>query len=280
MHIQYWGYLKREKLAWACLGIILIFFLLAIFPFWMAPYPEGDYVTSPFLTYNLRHILGTNDLGQDILSEVIWGARYTLWIGFGCALLGTFIAILFSFLATTMGWAMEQVLMRFVDLMITIPSLLLIILFGVYIEVDAVRLILLLSFFLWAHSTRIFREKIKETLTKPYVRYAEGLGAKRPYLLIRHVLPELYPLIMLAVVRKFKMGVFLEAIASFLGVCAFEGKSWGGMLRNALEYPGFPNWWSWLLGPSVALSLLLISLGVLGAMMEEMVEPRLRRQQG
>ncbi|MBW1992091.1 MAG: ABC transporter permease [Deltaproteobacteria bacterium] len=258
-------------------SILAVIVLLALLGPWVYPCSPWEYVGRPLAPPSWAHPLGTNDVGQDLLSELIYGARTSLGIGFAVGLVGTLVSLMVALSSVLKGGRFDFVLMRLVDAWLTIPPLLLVMLLVAFVPPKVSVLILALSLFSWAGGARIFRAQALELRSELYVEAAVAMGASGPYLVRRHFLPGLYHLIILNFLVLTRRAVLLESSLAFLGLADPQHKSWGMMLQYGMKFMALGDLWvRWLLPPALALGLTLISLALIGFGLERRFEPTLR----
>jgi peptide/nickel transport system permease protein len=256
------------------LGIIL---LLALAGPWLCPYNPWEYAGKPLEQPSLAHPLGTNDVGQDLLSELIYGTRTSVGIGLAVGLISVLISLVLSMSSVLKGGMWDFAIMRLVDAWLTIPPLLLILLIVAFVPPRVTVLILALSLFSWAGGTRILRSQGLEIKQELYVEAALAMGASAPYLARRHFLPGLYHLIILNFLVQTRRAILLESSLAFLGLADPQHKSWGVMIQYGMKFMALGDYWLWwLLPPALALGLTLVSLALIGFGLESRFEPTLR----
>lgn len=256
------GHLTRDGYAVTGLLICGTLLVLAAAAPLLAPY-SPEYTGGPVLTPpRPPHWLGTNALGQDVLSQLLCGLRTSLLVGLGTGLSGTLLGLLLGSLAGYYpGWP-GILIMRLVDIFMTIPRLPLIILLAVFLKPRLLNVILVLILFTWPDITRTVRSCVLSLRQREYVKFAVLSGAGFSYVLRRHLLAELLPLLVAKAVQTTSYAIAAEAGLSFLGLGDPSHKSLGIIIRSALDYPGVlwtPAWQWWFLPAA-----LLISLAVLG----------------
>jgi len=261
------------------LGAILLaaILILALAGPWLYPYDPWEYVGKPLEPPSLAHPLGTNDVGQDLLAELIYGTRTSLEIGLAVGLIGVLLSLLLSLSSVLKGGLWDFSVMRLVDAWLTIPPLLLVLLIVAFVPPRVPVLILALSLFSWAGGTRILRSQGLEIKGELYVEAARAMGASVPYLARRHFLPGLYPLIILSFLVQTRRAILLESSLAFLGLADPQHKSWGVMIQYGMKFMALGDYWVWwLLPPALALGLTLVSLALIGFGLESRFEPTLR----
>jgi peptide/nickel transport system permease protein len=258
--------------------LFLVIVILAVTAPWLSPYNPWQYAGPPLASPTWAHPLGTNDVGQDLWSELLYGTRTSLVIGLAVALIGTGLSLLVGISAILKGGLYDFTLMRLVDGWLTIPPLLLVLLITAFLQPRLPTLILVLSLFSWAGGARILRSQGLEVKQAPYVQAAQALGASPFHIAWRHIVPALYPLVTLSFLVQIRRAILLESSLAFLGLADPHHKSWGVMIQYGLKFVALGDYWLWwLLPPALALGLTLISLALIGFGLESRFEPTLRR---
>ncbi len=276
------GFIRSKSKAARVLGGIGLLLLMglvavAVFAPWVAPYDPKALGESPYQPPSTAHWLGTNDVGQDIFSELVYGARISLAIGLLSALCAVGIGLLIGLLAGYFRGGVETVLMRVIDLTLAFPFLPLVIVLATFWGRGLVTTVLVLAIVLWARPARILRAQTLKVREFPHVVAARAMGAPSAYILARHVLPYLLPLATAQFVRVANIAVLIEAALAFLGLGDPNWESWGTMLffanaRNAI----LTNAWLWWVLPTgLALTCLVVGLAFLSVFVEEWADPRL-----
>ena len=271
------GLIRRYPLVFTGAVLLAVIVLLALAGPWLYPYNPWEYVGKPLEPPSWAHLLGTNDVGQDLLSELIYGTRTSMVIGLSVGLIGVLISLILSLSSVLRGGLWDFALMRLVDAWLTIPPLLLVLLIVAFVPPRVSVLILALSLFSWAGSTRILRSQGLEIKGELYVEAALAMGASAPYLARRHFLPGLYHLVILSFLVQTRRAILLESSLAFLGLADPQHKSWGIMIQYGMKFMALGDYWLWwLLPPALALGLTLVSLALIGFGLESQFEPTLR----
>ncbi len=262
------------------LTILAGFLLLAAAAPVVAPYDPAVYSGEPLARPSPAHLFGTNDVGQDILSELIYGARVSLAVGLVAGSLTTALAAAVGVVAGYLrGWP-DLVLMRAVDFLMAIPHLPLMLLVAAYAGPSLANVILVIVLLGWMVPARVVRSQVLIVRGEAYVEAAVALGARSLEVMVRHVLPALGPILVSVLVAQAARAVMLEAGLAFLGLGDPTAKSWGLIIRQALNYRGIyftPHWVWWLLPPGLCISLLVLGITLIGIGLENRMDPRLRR---
>ena len=271
------GLIRRYPVVFAGAVLLAVIVLLALAGPWLYPYNPWEYVGKPLEPPSWAHPLGTNDVGQDLLSELIYGTRPSMVIGLSVGLIGVLVSLMLSLSSVLRGGIWDFTLMRLVDAWLTIPPLLLVLLIVAFVPPRVSVLILALSLFSWAGSTRILRSQGLEIKGELYVEAALAMGASAPYLARRHFLPGLYHLVILSFLVQTRRAILLESSLAFLGLADPQHKSWGIMIQYGMKFMALGDYWLWwLLPPALALGLTLVSLALIGFGLESQFEPTLR----
>jgi peptide/nickel transport system permease protein len=262
-------------------AVLVLFVLVALAAPLLAPYDPHAFSGRPLERPSAAHLLGTNDAGQDILSELIYGARVSLAVGLGAALGTVALALLVGGVAGYAGGPLDAVLMRLVDVMLTLPRLPLLILLAAFLGSGLPQTVAIISLLFWPATARVIRAQVQSQRARGYVRMARNFGGGPGYVLRRHILPSIAPLIAFGLVTAAGRAVAMEAGLAFLGLGDATAKSWGLMMRYALDLPGLlltDRWLWWLLPPGLCITLLVLALVYAGMGLEGRLHPRLARR--
>jgi len=276
MHIDLKKEIKESGPGRTGLIILLLMITIALAAPILAPYDPYQQSTASLLSPSWSHWLGTNHVGQDIWSRLVFGARTSLLVGFGVGILATLLSTVFGVSAALVGGLYEKVVMRIVDAFIVIPMIIIIILISAYIRPGILILILLLSLLSWQGGARIMRAQALSLKERGHVAAAKSFGANRFYLAWRHIVPDLGPILLVEFIYGVRRAVFMEAGLAFLGISDPTVVSWGMMMRDALSFSYLNVWQWWLVPTGLALSLIIIGLTFVGHAAEPVIEPRLR----
>lgn len=264
----------------ASLGLILItgFVLTAIFAPIISPHHPRDRVGRPFQPPSVEHPFGTNDIGQDILSELIYGTQISLMVGVTAGFVTVFIGVSIGLLAGYFSnWG--RWLMRLTDIVLILPFLPLLIILSAYLGRGVFNTILVIGLLIWAGTARVIRSQVLTLVQQDYVLAAHGLGATDRHIILRHILPQVMLLAIGEFVQATSAAILLEASLSFLGLGDPIEKSWGTILYWAQVRGAFlsPAWVWWVLPPGLLISLATLGFALVGFALEQNVNPRLRQ---
>ena len=270
--------LFRRKPLGAMGGVLLaVMVTLALAAEWVAPYGFDDAdIFARLEPSTATHWLGTDNLGRDLLSRVIHGARVSMAVGFGGVALGLLGAMVVGLFSGYFGGVVDAVIQRVVDAFMCFPLLLVALTIMALLGPGLANVILTLGLVLAVRDSRVIRGAVMSVKLNLYVEAARALGAPHGVILRRHVLPNIFaPVIILATVNLGAV-ILIEAALSFLGFgVPPPHPSWGGMLSTAgvvhmLRAPWLAFW------PGVALSLAVFSANMLGDALRDILDPRLR----
>ncbi|MGD2201533.1 MAG: ABC transporter permease [Candidatus Bathyarchaeota archaeon] len=275
---------RRSKSGLLGLAILLTFILTAIFAPFLAPYDPYKRVDRPFRPPSNEYILGTNDIGQDIFSELIFGTRISLTIGFAAAIFTVTIGTLIGVVAGFLGGSIDEVLMRFTDVIMILPSIpLLILLMAIFGKQSFFIMVLAISILGWTGTARMVRSSTLSIKERMYVEASKAIGAGDRHIITKHILPNVSPLIMATMIYQVAGAMMSEAGLAFLGLGNPGNKSWGMILHYAqtsggwYANMGYPAWW-WIIPPGLCIAFTVASLVLIGQTLEEIINPRLRRR--
>jgi len=276
MHIDVKKEIKESGPGKAGLLILLLMIAVALLAPVLARYDPSQQSTASLLPPSWEHWLGTNHVGQDIWSRLLFGARTSLLVGFGVGFLSTLLGTIFGVSAALIGGLYDKVVMRIVDAFIVIPTVIIVILVAAYTKPSVLILILLLSLLNWQGGARVVRAQALSLKERGHVAAVRSFGASHFYVAWRHIVPDLGPILLVDFIYGVRRAVFMEAGLAFLGISDPTLVSWGMMMRDALSFSYLNVWQWWLVPTGLALSLTIIGLTFIGYAAEPVLEPRLR----
>jgi peptide/nickel transport system permease protein len=260
---------------WVGVAVIGVFALVALLAPWLAPFDPRLPVDEPLRPPGNGYLLGTNDLGQDVLSQVIYGTRATLAVVAGVVAISTAMSWLVG-LAAGASRRLEAPLMAVSDLLLALPSLPLLLLVLTLTGSSRRMLVLALGFISWPAYARVVRGVVVQTRTAPYVEAARSLGATPPHLARFHLLPATLAVLPTKLVLSARYAVFAEATLAFFGLGTGGAASWGTMLSWAFADPllfARPVWPWLVLPPALAIALLVLATLWVGEAAERLAHP-------
>ena len=257
--------------------ILLAFVLIALFGPLFAPYGEREQVGPLFGTPSGKHPLGLDDGGIDVLSLLIYGARVTLIVGFAGAVVAMLVGGTIGILAGYFGGKLDNALMRVTDYFLVIPDLVLMIVVASIWGRSLRNIILIIGLIYWTFMARLIRSQVKVVRERAYVKRAQALGASHARIILKHVIPQIMPLLLAQTVLMVALAIFLETAISFLGLGDPSVASWGKMIENAFERSAisYGAWWA-IVPPGIAVALVIMAFNMVGTAAEDSLNPRLK----
>ena len=262
----------------AGMAVVCVALFLGIFSDRLSVHPYNLPSGSAFEAPGPVHWLGTDDLGIDLWAQICFGARVSMIIGFGTALLAGIGGSLIGICSGYFGGLIDKIVMRVTDIIIVLPDLPTMIVLGAFFGPGIRNIIIVLAFFSWTVPARIVRSKVLSVKEEKYVVAAKSYGAKFWHLTIRHFLPNILPVVMVSVIRLFSKAIVAEAGLAFLGLGDPTSKSWGLILNHAVNFRGiyFTDYWKWwIVGPSAAIMLLVTAIAFICRDVEKIVNSKI-----
>ena len=279
-----WGYalrrFLRHRLAMGSLVVLLFLCLVAMFPDFFAPYAfdEPDFlsITLPPTTEG-NHFLGTDFLGRDTLSRIIYGLRTSLWVALVVSLLATVIGTTIGAIAGYFGGWADNVLMRLTDLVLTLPGLAVLLTISVYVgQGDPKRVAIILALLFWTAFARIVRGTFLSLREKEFVEAAKASGAGDGRIIIRHILPNAVGPIIVNATLIVAAAVLTEAALGFLGFGVQPPNPALGVLINEGQSEGLKFWWL-VTFPGLVIVLIALCVNFVGDGLRDALDPQQRR---
>jgi peptide/nickel transport system permease protein len=269
--------LLRERQVAAGLGIAATFVLLALLAPVIAPDSPTKQVGSIYGHPTVAHWLGLDNGGYDILSNLLYGARTSLLVGFVASVVGIVIGGTIGLLAGYLGGVTDIVLMRTTDYFLVIPDIPLMIVAAAVFGQSLRNIIVIIGLIYWTTTARVIRAQVASLRQRAYVRRAEALGASHVRVLWSHIVPHVMPLLIANAVLMIANAIFAETYISFLGLGDPSTISWGKMIESSLQGGAifYHAWWS-ILPPGLAVTAIVLACTMAGQGMEDALNPRLR----
>jgi oligopeptide transport system permease protein len=266
--------LKRNRLAVAGLTVIAIFVALALLAPLIAPYdPQQQNLRETFESPSWTHLMGTDNLGRDWFSRLLYGARISLAVGVFAQVIILAIGMPIGLIAGYRGGATDTLLMRFTDMMYAFPDLLLIILLRSVLGGGLFTMFLIIGIVNWVDLARLVRGQALSLKNREFVDAARSLGASDREIMTRHLLPNLLGPITVIVAFGVPRAIFIEAALSFIGVgLDVSTPSWGTMVQEGYSAIfGSPHL---VIFPSIAIALLMLAFTFVGDGLRDALDPR------
>ena len=269
--------LRHRPAAVIGMTILVLVALGAILAPWIAPYPLHEQVGPVFGHPSWRHLLGLDDGGIDMVTLLMWGARVSLVVGFAATLVSMAIGGAVGVLAGYFGGWVDTVLMRITDYFLVLPDVPLMIVVAAIWGPSLFHIIIVIGILLWTSTARVIRAQVKSVRERVYVKRARALGAGHTRIVLRHVLPQVAPLLIANTVLTVAVAIFDETALSFLGLGDPSTTSLGKLIENAFERAAISSgaWWA-IAPPGALVALLILGCSLVGGSLEDALNPRLR----
>lgn len=259
------------------LAVLAVFIILAILAPWIEPYDIHTRVGPVFAPPSLKHPLGLDDGGVDMVSLLIQGGRISLIVGFAATLIAMVIGGGVGVLAGYFGGATDVVLMRITDYFLVIPDLPLAIIVAAVWGASLTHLIFVIALLLWTGTARIIRAQVKSVRERVYVKRARSIGASDVRIILRHVLPQIGPLLIANTVLTVAVAIFDETALSFLGLGDPTAITWGSIIEFAFLRTAISSgaWWA-VIPAGLCVALVIMGCFWFGQAIEDALNPRLK----
>jgi peptide/nickel transport system permease protein len=258
-------------------GSVVVLVAVALLAPVLAPYEGQALVGYPLELPSRRHLLGTNGIGQDLLSQLIWGARASLTVAVAASALAMAVSLVVGVGGALVGGLVDTVAIRTVDVFLALPRLPLILIVAAVAGPSRLNVILVIGLLSWAPAARLLRSQVLSLRQRGFVNAARGFGGGALYVVRRHLVPAIGPVLVAVAVAVAGGAVMAEAGLAFLGLGDPLGVSWGQTLNSALAEPGLyynPIWVWWVLPPGFAITLAVLGFTFLGVGLEPLMNPR------
>lgn len=264
----------------AGVALVSFFALVGVLAPWLAPYRPKAITGEVFEPPSRAHLLGTNDAGSDVLSRLIWGTRTTLVVAVCATALILAIGLALGLTAGLRGGVVDTVVMRTVDVFLALPIIPLLVFIAALAKPSLTLSILMIGLFSWAQTARIVRSQTLSLRRRGFMDSARGFGGGRLYVMRRHLVPALGPVIGANLVFVAGVAVVTEASLSFLGLGDPSAVSWGAEINRAVtnDQIGLGSLWLWWLVPfGLALTFAILGFTLIGVALEPRFNPRWSR---
>ncbi|MBU1040911.1 MAG: ABC transporter permease [Proteobacteria bacterium] len=260
-------------------GLILVggMSLAAILAPLLAPYnPNAINVDAMLLTPSAAHLLGTDALGRDVFSRILFGARVSLWVGFVAVGISSAIGLVLGLVAGYFGRLTDEIIMRGVDVMLCFPSFFLILAVIAFLEPSLVTIMAVIGLTSWMGVARLVRAETLSLRGRDFVLAAKVAGAGPVRIIFRHILPNALAPVLVSATLGIAGAILVESSLSFLGLGVQPpDASWGNMLLDGKEVLEIAPWLS--VFPGLAILFTVLGYNLLGESLRDLLDPRLRR---
>jgi peptide/nickel transport system permease protein len=273
---NFWKIFKQNKLGVVGLIILLIFVFLAIFAPLLARFPSlTTGAGEAFLNPSFKHLLGTDNLGRDLYSELLFGARITLIVSFIAVITSTVVGVLFGSIAGYYGGIIDSILMRITEIFLVIPPIFLALVLVAIFGANITNMIIVISVLSWPQTARLVRAEILSLKERPYCKAAIATGASDFKIIFSELVPNTMTTIIVNLSLTQATAILIESALSFLGFGDSSMVSWGLMLNNAQEF--FRQSWFMVFFPGMSIFLVVLSLNLVGEGLNDVFNPRRKK---
>ncbi len=268
--------LKRSRTAQFGLVIIFLFIFIAIFAPFISPYnPVSQDISQRLKPPSFAHPLGTDQLGRDILSRIIYGSRISLIVGFSAVFISGMIGVTVGMVSGFYGGKVDAIIMRLADIQLSMPFILLAIAIMAVLGPGLKNIILVLGITGWVIYARIVRGETLQVRNIDFVNAATALGNNDTRILFRHILPNVLASAIVVATLEMARMIIMEAALSFLGLgIQPPTPSWGSMVADGRDY--ITNAWWLITFPGLAIMITVLGINLFGDWLRDSLDPKLK----
>ncbi|HNA88082.1 MAG TPA: dipeptide/oligopeptide/nickel ABC transporter permease/ATP-binding protein [Anaerolineales bacterium] len=276
----FWNTFRKNRAGIIGFWMLVVVILVAIFAPILAPYEQssskGAGIEDIYTPPAAAHWFGTDDAGQDIFTNFLFGARISLVVGFFAAFISIIIGGLFGLVAGFFGGRWETFLMRFTDVMLVIPDLPLMVVIVALTKPSLFNIIFVIGILGWTTTARVVRSQTLAVKSRKFVLRARAIGAGKRHIVVRHILPLVMPILVVQAVLAISLAILNESALAFIGLGDPSALSWGQMLNFAFGRGAMSAgaWWA-LFFPGFGIVWVVLGLTLFGQGLEQVLNPRL-----
>lgn len=265
--------LRHNKVALFSILFLIFIALISVFAF-LYPYnPNKTNVSIMLQAPSLAHPFGTDELGRDYLARAIYGGRVSLLVGILAMVISTSIGVFVGTLSGYFGGKIDNLLMRMVDIISSIPWMILVTVISIFLKPGFKTIIIVIGFFTWMEISRLVRAETLSVKEREYVLYAVSTGEVSMNIIMKHIIPSVFPTIIVAATTGIANAIMTESSLSFLGIGIQQPmSSWGSLLQNAQS--NLQNAPYMAILPGILIVLTIYSFNKLGDVLRVFVEPK------
>lgn len=279
---SYWGMVLRRflrhRLAVWSLIIFMLLVIVAVAAPWLAPHDPYEMDVMAFgAPPSANHLLGTDSIGRDILSRLLYASRVSLLVGVGAVTLNVLIGVFLGGIAGYAGKRIDSIIMRFTDMMLSFPPLMIILVLVSILGPGLMNVVLVLGLLGWPRICRLIRAEVLRLKEQEFISAAIVLGVGESRILWRHLIPNAFPPVLVAATFGTAQAIIIEASLSFLGMGVQPPTaSWGNLMTDAQSMGVLGSMpWLWL-PPGILLVIAVLSINFLGDGLRDALDPRLK----
>jgi len=287
-----WRTFRKNLLGMIGLTMLVIFITMAVIavPLYTLGliqdpnnFTESSDPTRALESPSIDHLLGTDNLGRDVLSEIFYGSRNSLIVGFSAAVLTIVLGAGVGLFAGAYGKGVDEFLMRTTDLFLVIPWLPLAIILASFLpplhQPSITKIIIVIGITSWPATARIVRSQVLSIKERAFIERAYAVGASRAHIIRAHLLPNVFPLVFANAILSVSYAILSEAFLAFFGISDPTKITWGLMLYNAFHFGGFANRAYWfVLPPGICIILVVLAFTFVSYALDDILNPKLRKR--
>ncbi|HUK49739.1 MAG TPA: ABC transporter permease [Terriglobales bacterium] len=278
--VGFWNLYRSNRMGMIGLSILVFFIVIAILAPYLAPYDPTQVFASEILQPpSWRHVFGTNEAGQDLFSQVVYGSRSSLAVGFAAALIASTIGTLVGVTAGYFGQVVRELFMRVTDFFLVIPALALMIVLASVLGsgVGLTGIILAIGLVGWTGTARVVMSQTLSVKEHAFIEASRTSGAGDSYILRTHVLPNVMPVVFAQTVLVVANSILYEATLTFLGLGNPNEVTWGQILQFSFVSGAITTSWWYVLPPGLSIMLVVLGFSLTGYSLDEVFNPRVRK---
>ncbi len=265
--------LKQNKLGAIALVIIILLVIASIFAFLSPHDPNKIDIMNSLASPNKDHIFGTDEMGRDYFARALYGGRVSLTVGFLSMIISTVIGTIVGTISGYFGGRVDSLIMRTIDILMSIPTFFLILILNAYLKPGIQNIIIIIGLFSWMGIARIVRAETLSVKEREYVLYSKVIGERSNIIMLKHIIPNIFPTVIVASTLNIAGAILTESSLSFLGLGVRQpDSSWGSMLKYAQGYIGDAPYLA--LFPGILILLTVLSFNILGDVFRVAFEPK------
>jgi len=269
---------KQNLLFILGLSIVLSMTFCAIFAPLLTPYqPDALNLDNLLAAPSVHHFFGTDALGRDIYTRLLYGARVSLWVGFVAVGISLSIGVILGLISGYFGGLVDELIMRFVDVMLCFPSFFLILTVIAFLDPSLFNIMIVIGFTSWMGVARLVRAETLTLRERDFIAAAKLAGASPFRILLIHILPNTLAPVLVSATLGIAGAILIESSLSFLGLGVQPpSPSWGNMLLDGKDVLNIAPWLSFY--PGLAILITVLGYNLLGESLRDMLDPRLKRK--
>jgi peptide/nickel transport system permease protein len=277
---EFWLRFRRHRLGLIGAGVVSLLFIVSLAAPVLSPYDPGYIdIKSILEPPSYEHPLGTDQLGRDVLSRIIWGGRISLMVGFVAVGIATVVGVFLGAMAGYYAGYVDTIIMRFVDIMLCFPTFFLILAVVALLEPSIWNIMVVIGATGWMGMARLIRAEILSVKERDYVLAARALGASHARIIWRHIIPNAMAPVLVAATLGVAAAILTESALSFLGIGVQPPTpSWGNILTAGKDSIEVAWWLSFY--PGMAILITVLGYNLLGEGIRDAIDPRLREGRG